>query len=59
MRILERELAFKDLVSRVLAVDYIGALFASLLFPLVFVPLPVLMSPPPLFLNTHPTNKRI
>ncbi len=38
MRILERELVFKDLVSRVLAVDYIGALFASLLFPLVFVP---------------------
>jgi spermidine synthase len=38
MRILERELAFKELVSRVLAVDYIGALVASLLFPLVFVP---------------------
>jgi spermidine synthase len=38
MRLLERELAFKELVSRVLAVDYIGALVASLLFPLVFVP---------------------
>lgn len=38
MRILERELAFKELVSRVLAFDYIGALVASVLFPLVFVP---------------------
>ncbi len=38
MRILEKELAFKDLVSRVLAFDYIGALAASLLFPLFFVP---------------------
>lgn len=38
MRILERGLAFKELVSRVLAVDYIGALMASLLFPLVLVP---------------------
>ena len=38
MRILERELDFKDLVSRVLAFDYIGALVASLLFPLFLVP---------------------
>ena len=38
MRILENELEFKDLVSRVLAFDYIGALAASLLFPLFFVP---------------------
>ncbi len=38
MRILEKELSFKDLVSRVLAFDYIGALAASLLFPLFFVP---------------------
>lgn len=38
MRILKDELDFKDLVSRVLAFDYIGALAASLLFPLVLVP---------------------
>ena len=38
MRILERDLALKELVARVLAFDYLGALFASLLFPLFFVP---------------------
>lgn len=38
MRILQNELDFKDLVSRVLAFDYIGALVASLLFPLFLVP---------------------
>ena len=38
MRILKDELDFKQLVSRVLALDYIGALVASLLFPLFFVP---------------------
>ncbi len=38
MRILKDELDFKDLVSRVLALDYIGALAASLLFPLFLVP---------------------
>src|SRR5215211_2107850 len=38
MRILKDELDFKDLVSRVLAFDYIGALAASLLFPIVLVP---------------------
>ena len=38
MRILKDELDFKDLVSRVLAFDYIGALVASLLFPIFFVP---------------------
>jgi spermidine synthase len=38
MRILQGEVAFKDLVSRVLSLDYAGALLASLLFPLVFVP---------------------
>lgn len=38
MRILKDELDFKDLVSRVLAFDYIGALVASLLFPLFLVP---------------------
>lgn len=38
MRILKDELDFKELVSRVLAVDYIGALAASLLFPILLVP---------------------
>ena len=38
MRILKDELDFKELVSRVLALDYIGALAASLLFPILLVP---------------------
>ncbi|MEM7234775.1 MAG: polyamine aminopropyltransferase [Planctomycetota bacterium] len=38
MRILKDEVEFKDLVSRVLSFDYIGALVASFLFPLFFVP---------------------
>ncbi|MFZ1700049.1 MAG: polyamine aminopropyltransferase [Pyrinomonadaceae bacterium] len=38
MRILKDEMDFKDLVSRVLAFDYIGALAASLLFPIFLVP---------------------
>ena len=38
MRILKDQLQFKDLVSRVLTFDYLGALFASLLFPIVLVP---------------------
>jgi spermidine synthase len=38
MRILKDNLNFKDLVSRVLAFDYLGALFASLLFPILLVP---------------------
>lgn len=38
MRILKDELDFKELVSRVLALDYVGALVASLLFPIVLVP---------------------
>lgn len=38
MRILKDELDFKELVARVLTFDYIGALAASLLFPLFFVP---------------------
>ncbi len=38
MRIMKEQLAFKDLVSRVLTFDYLGALFASLLFPIVLVP---------------------
>jgi spermidine synthase len=36
--VLKDEVAFKDLVARVLAFDYLGALAASLLFPLVLVP---------------------
>lgn len=38
MRLLSGQLVFKDLVSRVLSVDYLGALAAALLFPLLFVP---------------------
>ena len=38
MRILKREVRFRDLVSRVLTMDYLGALAVSLLFPLVLVP---------------------
>jgi len=38
LRILRDQFVFKDLVARVLTFDYIGALFASLLFPLVLVP---------------------
>jgi len=35
---LKDRLEFKDLVSQVFTFDYIGALLASLLFPLVLVP---------------------
>jgi spermidine synthase len=38
MRIVKDHLDFKDMVSRVLAFDYLGALVASLLFPLLLVP---------------------
>ena len=38
LRILKDEIEFKELVSRVLAFDYIGALVASILFPILFVP---------------------
>ena len=38
MRILQRELAFKDLVSQVLTFDYLGALAVSILFPLFLAP---------------------
>src|SRR4051812_31476098 len=38
MRLLEGQVEFKDLVSRVLTFDYIGALAAALMFPLVLVP---------------------
>ena len=38
LRILKDHIEFKELVSRVLAFDYIGALLASILFPILFVP---------------------
>jgi spermidine synthase len=38
MRILKDKIQFDDLVSRIFTFDYIGALFASLLFPLLFIP---------------------
>ncbi len=38
MRLLQGQVAFKDLVSRVLSFDYAGCLLAAILFPLVFVP---------------------
>src|SRR5262245_24877813 len=38
MRLLKDNLDFKDLVSRVLAFDYLGALVASIAFPILFVP---------------------
>lgn len=38
IRILQGKQALKDLVARVLAFDYIGALLASLLFPLALLP---------------------
>lgn len=38
MRVLKDRLQFKDLVSQIFTFDYVGALIASLLFPLVLVP---------------------
>lgn len=38
LRILKDRIEFSDLVSRIFTFDYIGALFASLLFPLFFIP---------------------
>jgi spermidine synthase len=38
MRILKDRVAFKELVSRVFTFDYVGALIASLCFPLLLVP---------------------
>ena len=38
MRILKDKVAFKDLVSQVFTFDYIGALLASIIFPLLLVP---------------------
>jgi spermidine synthase len=38
LRILRQRYAFKDLIARVLTVDYLGALVGSLAFPIFFVP---------------------
>lgn len=38
MRILKQQFAFKDLVSQVLTLDYLGALAVSLLFPILLAP---------------------
>ena len=38
LRILQDQVKFKDLVSQVLTFDYLGALVASVCFPLFFVP---------------------
>jgi spermidine synthase len=38
MRILKEQLEFKELVSRVLSFDYLGSLFAAVLFPMFLVP---------------------
>lgn len=38
LKILKDKLSFSELVSRVFTFDYIGALLASLVFPLLFVP---------------------
>ena len=38
MQILRDEIDFRDLIAKVLTFDYIGALFVSVLFPLIFVP---------------------
>ncbi|NCI49309.1 polyamine aminopropyltransferase [Sediminibacterium roseum] len=38
MRILKDKVEFKELVSRIFTFDYIGALLASLVFPLLLVP---------------------
>ncbi len=38
LRILEDQFPFRDLISKVLSLDYLGALAASLLFPLWLVP---------------------
>jgi spermidine synthase len=38
LRILKERLEFKDLVSQVLTFDYLGALLASLLFPILLAP---------------------
>jgi spermidine synthase len=49
MRILKDRFEFKDVVSNVLTFDYLGALGASLLFPIVLVPRLGLVRSPMLF----------
>lgn len=49
MRILKDRFEFKDVVSNVLTFDYLGALGASLLFPIVLVPKLGLVRAPMLF----------
>ncbi len=38
LRLLEERYTFRDLVSQVLSLDYLGALVASLVFPLILLP---------------------
>jgi spermidine synthase len=49
MRLLKDRYAFKDVVANVLTFDYLGALGASLLFPIVLVPWLGLLRAPMLF----------
>ena len=49
MRILRDRFEFKDVVANVLTFDYLGALGASLLFPIVLVPQLGLVRAPMLF----------
>jgi spermidine synthase len=49
MRLLKDRYAFKDVVANVLTFDYLGALGASLLFPIVLVPWLGLVRAPMLF----------
>lgn len=49
MRLLRDRFQFKDVVANVLTVDYLGALGASLLFPIVLVPKLGLVRAPMLF----------
>ena len=49
MRLLRDRFQFKDVVANVLTVDYLGALGASLLFPIVLVPYLGLVRAPMLF----------
>src|SRR6187455_2743681 len=49
MRILKDRFEFKDVISNVLTFDYLGALGASLLFPIVLVPRLGLVRSPMLF----------
>lgn len=49
MRLLRHRFEFKDVVANVLTFDYLGALGASLLFPMVLVPMLGLVRAPMLF----------